>query len=391
MNIGVFFGSRSPEHDVSIITGELIISELKKLGHTVTPIYIGKDGQWYVNEALGSLKLFTAGGADQFKNYDEVFLDLEQSKGKMVFRKKGFASSKEYVVDLAFPALHGAYGEDGTIQGLFEMFNLPYVGCDVPASAITIDKVLTKLLCKQFGFPTVEFVTINDTEWKNEKVAAISHCTSALPWPMIVKPAKLGSSIGISKASNQTELETAIEVALHYGENVIVERAIKDLKDLTCAVLGNNEPRASLIQESVFTDEVFSYEDKYLRDGGAQLGNATSQLRIPAEIPETATSEIQKLSVEIFKKFGLSGIARVDFLYDNTDGKYYANEINPLPGTLYHHLWKASGTEMPELLTELIKLAQQKHAANTKFTHTFQSSLLQHANSIKLQIKNDDK
>ena len=385
MNIGVFFGSRSTEHDVSIITGEFIAFELKKLGHTVVPVYIGKDGQWYVDEELGSLKFFKTSGNLNFKDYDKVYLDLEKSKGKLVFKKKGL-STKEFIVDMAFPAFHGVFGEDGTIQGLFEFFGVPYVGCDVPSSAITMDKILTKLFCQRFNIPTVDFVYFDASDWAGQKAALIEKCKKELSWPMFVKPPKLGSSIGIAKVTTDTELEAAAEVALRYGNRVLVEKAVQNLKDLTCAVLGNDKPQASLIQESAFDDELFSYEDKYLTDGGAQFGNAKSSLIIPANIPDETTKAIREMSVDIFKLFGLSGTSRIDFLYDQKANQFYVTEINTLPGTLYHHLWKATGIEMGQLLTNLLDLAAEKHAESAKFIQTFQSSILQFANSIKLNM-----
>ena len=387
MNIGVFFGSRSPEHDISIITGELIISELKKLGHNIVPVYVGKDGQWYVGEQLGFLKFFLDGKPD-FKDSKKVYLDLEKSKGKMVFVKKGLAR-KEYLVDLAFPAFHGAYGEDGAIQGLFEMFNIPYIGCGVTASAIAIDKVLTKLFFKVHSIPTADFVNFDFAEWQKNKESIIQKCNEFLGWPAVVKPTKLGSSIGIVKANNNKEMEQAIEVAFQYGPEVFVEKAVLNLMDLTCVVLGNEEPKTSFVQRAVFRDEIFSYQDKYLEDGGAQLGNAVSNLIIPADIPDTIGHEIMEMSIKIFKLLGCSGIARVDFLYDSISKKYFATEINPLPGTLYHHLWKASGLEIDELLKILIQLAQDKHAKQNTFVQSFHSDILKHANSVKLNIKDE--
>ncbi len=388
MNIGVFFGSRSPEHDVSIITGELIISELKKLGHSVMPIYLDKNGRWFVSEELGTLKFFTGGGLEGREKYGKIFLDIESSNGKLVFKKKGFGG-KEYVVDLAFPALHGRNGEDGTIQGLFEIFNVPYVGCDVTSSAITMDKVLTKLLCERFGIPTADFIYFDSGEWGAQKSELLDNAERKLGWPMFVKPARLGSSIGIAKAKDRKELEFGIEVALKYDDKVLIEKAVENLADITCCVVGGENPKASLIQEAVFGSDLFSYEDKYLEDGGAQLGNAKQKLVIPADIGAELTEEIRRLSVEIFKKFGCSGIARVDFLLDRKSEKYYVTEINTLPGTLYHHLWKASGVEIGDLIKELIKTAEERHKKKERLIHSFESDLLKFAGSIKLSMKND--
>ncbi|OGE81404.1 MAG: hypothetical protein A3E98_00235 [Candidatus Doudnabacteria bacterium RIFCSPHIGHO2_12_FULL_48_11] len=384
MNIGVFFGSRSPEHDISIITGQLIISTLRKLGHKVTPVYLDKDGDWNVGEELGSLKFF-----QQFPlpKRSKFVLDLQSSNGKMVFASVGLLK-KRYEIELAFPAFHGMNGEDGTIQGLFEIFNLPYVGCDVVSSAVTMDKILTKQLYEKLGIPTAKFLFYSTREWQKNK-SAIMNEASKFRWPLFVKPAKLGSSIGIAKAKNPKELEEAIEVAAHYGERFLVEETVENLMDVTCAVLGNDDASPSLLQESVFESELFSYDEKYLKDGGAQLGNAQQNIIIPARLDDKTTSEIRNLAVEIFKKFGCSGIARVDFLYNKQTEQYFANEINTMPGTLYHHLWKASGMELEEVVTALLKLAQEKHQQRNSYISTFESSLLDSTKSIKLQIRDD--
>ncbi len=389
MNIGVFFGSRSPEHEVSIITGELIISELKKLGHSVVPVYLDKNGRWFVSEELGALKFFTGGEIEKREKYGNIFLDIESSKGKLVFKKKGFGG-KEYLVDLAFPAFHGQNGEDGTIQGLFEIFNVPYVGCDVASSAITMDKVLTKLLCERFGIPTADFVYFEAGEWGTKKPELLNEAEKKLGWPMFVKPARLGSSIGITKAKDKKELEFAVEVALRYDDKVLVEKGVENLADITVCVLGGENPKASLMQEAVFGSDLFSYEDKYLEDGGAQLGNAKQKLVIPADIDAELTEKIRGLAVEVFKKFGCSGIARVDFLLDRKNGKYYVSEINTLPGTLYHHLWKASRLEIGELIKELIKTAEERHKKKERLINSFESDLLKFANSVKLNMKKEE-
>ncbi|MCX6732080.1 MAG: D-alanine--D-alanine ligase [Candidatus Roizmanbacteria bacterium] len=384
--IGVFFGSRNPEHDVSIITGQLIISGLKKLDYNVVAIYLDKQGKWYLGEQFSHLVQFTD-PKSSFKEKDtEWHLDLQESQGKFVFKKKGFGGGK-CVVDIAFPAFHGQNGEDGTFQGLCELLNIPYVGCDVASSAITMDKVLTKLLYRAENIPGTDFVFFTKNDWDAHKKDIVANIVKTLKLPVIVKPARLGSSIGITKAKNEKDLEFAIEVALHYDEKVIVEVCITDLMDLTCAVIGNNSPIPSLLQESVFADDLFSYEDKYLEGGGAQLGNAKNNIVIPGRVDEETTKRIQNIAIQVYKLIGCSGIARVDFLYDIKTKKIYANEVNTLPGTIYHHLWKASGIELDELLTKLIGYAEEKYEKKKQYTHIFKSDLLKYANSVKLKVK----
>lgn len=385
-NIGVFFGSRNPEHDVSIITGQLIISGLKKLDYAVYAVYLDKQGKWYLGEQFSHLGQFTDKNSSFKVRNTEWNLDLQESQGKLVFKKKGFRG-ETIVIDLAFPAFHGQNGEDGTFQGMCELLNVPYVGCDVASSAITMDKVITKLLYKASNIPTTTFLSYTKEEWKSDKKKTYIDIAKNLNFPVIVKPARLGSSIGISKAKNEKELEFALEVAFHYDEKVIVEVCVSDLMDVTCAVIGNEQPIPSLLQESVFGDDVFSYEDKYLEDGGAQLGNAQNSIVIPARLDETTTKQIQDIALQTYKLIGCSGIARVDFLYDKQTRKIYANEVNTLPGTLYHHLWKKSGIDFPELLTKLICYAEEKYEKKKEYTHTFTSDLLKKANAVKLKVK----
>jgi D-alanine-D-alanine ligase len=382
--IGVFFGSRSPEHDVSILTGQLIISGLKKCGYNVIPIYIDKKGKWYSDPKLASMKFFTQNPTNLNKKLEGFNIDFNKSTGKMV-KQSGFLKGN-VVFDIAFPAFHGQNGEDGTFQGLCEILNVPYVGCDVTSSAITMDKVLTKMIYKANNIPTVDFISLNLNEWRLDKKSVLQKIKK-LNLPVIIKPARLGSSIGISKAKNQKELEFGIEVALHYDEKVIVEKAVEDLMDVTCCLIGNDDPIPSLLQESVFSSGFFSYEDKYLKGGGAQTGKATQNIIIPARLDKKTTKEIQNAAIEIYKLFGCSGIARVDFLYDKGSKKWYANEVNTLPGTLYHHLWKATGIEFEDLLKKLISFAEEKYQKKKQITYTFNSNILTQASSNKLSLK----
>ncbi|MFA4930788.1 MAG: D-alanine--D-alanine ligase family protein [Patescibacteria group bacterium] len=386
--IGVFFGSRSPEHDVSIITAQLIISALKGMNKEVVPVYLSKKGEWYVGDEMGEIGFFTREGVeDRLENLGGYFLDLS-IVGKMRLVKTGLFK-KLIDIDLAFPSFHGLNGEDGTAQGLFELIGLPYVGCDVAASALTMDKVLTKMIYRSAGFPTVEFVYFTGHEWKANQTDILVECQGKLGWPLIIKPARLGSSIGITKVKDRDSLLQAIEVALHYDDKVIVERCIEDLMDITCAVLGDGENIvSSLIQESTFASELFTYEEKYLKEGGSQLGKAESKIIIPARLDVKTTDEIRQMSAQIFKLFGCAGIARVDFLYDRANNKYYANEINTLPGTLYHHLWKKSGVSLEELLSELIDLAKKRQINKAKITSVFESSILQKMKGSKVKAGN---
>ena len=383
-NIGVFFGSGSPEHDISIITGELIVAGLKGLNYSVTPVYITKTGKWMLGEELGDLKLFTDPNnkIEDNKKYYEYYLDLEESVGKMVFRRKGLMS-RIITIDLAFPALHGSYGEDGKIQGLFEMFGVPYVGCEVPASAIAMDKALTKQMMLVNNIPTAKFIVFTKREWQEQSQNLKSKILN-LKWPVFVKPVHLGSSIGISKVKDKDgkDLENKIEVALHYDDKVLVEEAVENMMDVTCCVIGNEDLRASELQESVFASDLFDFEAKYIE--GGQLGKGQNSFIIPARLDAQITLAIKETAKQVFRILGCTGIARVDFLFDKQAKKFYANEVNPLPGTLYHHLWKASGLELDQLLQELIKFAEERYEKKRQVNYTFESSVLKNLRGNKL-------
>jgi D-alanine-D-alanine ligase len=387
-NIGVFFGSGSPEHDISIITAQLIIAGLKGLGYLVTPIYITKKGKWMIGEELGNMKAFIDAQkkVEDQKKLFEYYLDLENSSGKMVFKKKGLAG-KSITVDIAFPALHGSFGEDGTIQGLFEMFGIPYVGCDVASSAISMDKALTKQMYEQHKIPTTKFIYFFKRDWNQDKKSITDNILSNLKFPVFVKPVHLGSSIGISKIKEEDikELEQKIEVAFYYDNKVLVEESVENLMDVTCCVIGNEDLVASKLQESVFSAVLFDFEEKYIKQGGSQTGKAADSVIIPARLDGAVTLRIQEMAERVFKILGCGGIARVDFLYNKQTKEFFANEVNPLPGTLYHHLWQASGLELPELLQKLIQFAEEKYEQKREVNYSFESSVLRHLNSKKFK------
>jgi D-alanine-D-alanine ligase len=386
--IGVFFGSRSPEHDISIITGQLIISGLLGLGLKVVPVYLSRQGAWLIGDELGKMSNFTNPRIqiEQELKYQRYYLDLENSRGKIVFKQKGIGG-KTITIDTAFPALHGSFGEDGTIQGLFEMLDVPYVGCDTASSAVAMDKALTKQICLQSNLPTTKFIVFTKTDWQKEKESILNRIKAELAWPVFVKPVHLGSSIGIAKVGDQKidELVNKIEVAFYYDNKVLVEEGVNNLMDVTCCLIGNDTPQASLLQESIFTADLFNFEEKYLKEGGAQLGKSQNGLVIPARIDAQKTLAIQQVAQATFQALGCSGIARVDFLLNQKTGQFYVNEINPLPGTLYHHLWEKSGLLLSELLQKLLELAQEKYTQKKNLNYAFQSSVLNNLGSKKLK------
>jgi D-alanine-D-alanine ligase len=387
--IGVFFGGKSPEHDISIITGQLIVSVLKKLPeYEVIPVYLDKQERFFIDDKLGSLAFFSAANYQaELKKMGAYNLDLDASADGLVFKKGGVLQAKKINLDFAFPAFHGNLGEDGAMQGLFNIFNIPYVGCDVAASSIAMNKVLTKIFYQGLNIPTTKFVFYSRGEWQADKAKVLEEVKASLRLPVFVKPPHLGSSIGITKVSDLKDLEQACEVALHYDDQLLVEEGVENLMDVTCAVRGYKNPEASLLQESAFSAGLFSYEDKYLNDGGAQLGQAEKKIIIPASLDANTTKGIQETSLKIFRALGCVGIARFDFLYNKATGQYFANEINPLPGTLYHHLWEKSGVKIVELIRQLIADALIRQEEKDASVHSFSSEVLGQLKSLKLAQK----
>jgi D-alanine-D-alanine ligase len=388
-NIGVLFGGKSPEHDISVITGQLIISVLKKMPeYKVIPVYVDKKEKFFIGENLGSLSFFSADGyQDQLAKLGAYSLDLDHSQDCLLFVKKGILSQQAIKLDLVFPAFHGNLGEDGSIQGLLNIFSVPYVGCEVASSGVAMDKILTKIFYKGLGIPTTKFVSYSRSQWEEKKDSILEEAKQSLQWPVFVKPPHLGSSIGITKVSDPADLEQACEVALHYDDQLLIEESVENLVDITCAVRGYKDPQASLLQESSFSADLFSYEDKYLSDGGAQLGQADKKMAIPANLDEETTKDIQSASLQIFRALGCCGMARFDFLYNKASRQYFANEINPFPGTLYHHLWQKSGVEIEQLVRGLISDALVRHAEKANSTYSFSSEVLGQLKGLKLAHK----
>jgi D-alanine-D-alanine ligase len=395
--IGVFFGSKSPEHDVSIITATRVIQALRALGFSVVPVYVGKDGAFFLgpetddpeDESLASISCFRENREGKLDSRPEYRLLTGRLNEGLMFQAKTFFSTTTVDIDIAFPCFHGPHGEDGSLHGLFRLADIPVVGCGQTSSAIAMDKVLTKLLYKQFDIPTTEFSSVTKSEWSESKDKTVTKIKD-LDLPLFVKPARAGSSIGITRVNNEDNLSSSLNAAFEYDDKVVVEEGVEDVADLTVALCGAESPEVSKVQESCFESDFFSYEDKYIEDGGAQIGGADKQVIIPADIRDEERKRVQKLAVEIFAKFELSGIARVDFLLDRDTRQIFANEINTMPGTLYKHLWEESGVSFAELLRQLIRSAKQTHQQTSSLSFVFDSPILEHAEGSKFGGVIDD-
>ena len=383
--VAVIFGSRSAEHDVSIITA--ISSIIKPLELTrkynVLPIYIDKQGRWFSDPKLKDISLYTSGKIDQFLLKAKPI--AVQFDGGMTLIQPGLRAQK-VKVDVVFPATHGTYGEDGSLMGLCEMANVPYVGCDVEASAIAMDKVATKMVAKGSGLLTVPDVIFSKPEFEEKPDYWLDRIEKELGYPAFVKPPHLGSSIGVTKVENRDDLKNAIEVALAYDWRVLVELAVPNLREATLPIIGfDEEIIPGYLEEPLFAaDEFFDFETKYMSQGGKKMAaksagakqGSQGYSRLPADFDKKLYDEVEEVALTAYKRVGCSGIARVDILIDSKKGTIYFNEINPLPGSLYAHNWKAKGISNVELVEKLIYFAFKRQEKTSQLITTFSTSFL---------------
>jgi len=383
--IAVIFGSRSAEHDISIVTALAAIIKPLELTkkYKVEAIYISKDGSWYWDNKLKDIKLYQSGDIEEFmRKAPKVQLQLDG--GLTLVKSSQFAGRKTYKkIDIVFPATHGTHGEDGELMGLLEMANVPYVGCDVPSSVISMDKVLSKVIAESNDIPVPKYEYLHVDTFARKGSEIVQELEKTLKYPLFVKPARLGSSIGISKVETPRELTNAIEVALHYDDKAVIEEAVSDLVEVTIPIMGNDELTIASVEQPIsFNDGVFDFDTKYMRNGkggkkmsGAQEG-VQGYSKIPAEIPEKLMKASIQTAKRVYKSVGCQGIARVDLLIDTKNKVVFFNEINPLPGSLYAHNWRASGVSTVELVTKLVTLAEDRHKKKQKLNTTFSTNFL---------------
>jgi D-alanine-D-alanine ligase len=379
--IAVIFGGRSTEHDVSIVTA--IASIIKPLELTkqyqVEPVYIAKDGSWYWDQRLKDIKLYQSGEIEDFmRKAPKVHLLFDN--GLTLVKSSQFAGRKMYKkIDLVFPAMHGTHGEDGELMGLLEMANVAYVGCDMPSSAVTMDKVFAKQVTGSAGIPT--------TPWRWFYSSLLPHTNitktiEGLKYPLFVKPAHLGSSIGISKVEKESELSNALEVAAHYDNKIIVEQGVQNLIEVTLPIIGNDELTPALLEKpQTQPEDFFDFDTKYIRGGkkGGKAGGVKGSQgysEIPAPLPKPLYDKAEKVGLDVYRALGCGGIARVDMLIDSKAEKVYFNEVNPLPGSLYAHNWKLAGVSNIDLVSRLVQLAEERWQSKQKINTTFSTNFL---------------
>jgi D-alanine-D-alanine ligase len=383
--IAVIFGGRSAEHDVSIITA--LASIIKPLELTkkyrVESVYIAKNGAWYWDEKLKDINLFTTGGIQDYLHRAQP-ASVQFDGGMTLVKASGIAGRKQQrKIDLAFPAMHGTYGEDGALMGLLDMANIPYVGCGISAAAVAMDKVLAKQLAVANDIPVSAFLAFTKSDLERHLSDGVKQIVKTLRYPLFIKPAHLGSSIGISRVTNDTELRNGLEVAAHYDDKVIVEEAVPNLIEVTLPIMGNDRPEPSLLERPLTKPEdFFDFDTKYLQGGKKGKGSggvkgAQGYSQVPAELPAELYSKAEAVGLAVYKALGCSGIARVDMLINEKTGEVYFNEANPLPGDLYAHNWNRKGISNVELVQKLTGYAKERHSQRQGLTTTFNTNYLQ--------------
>lgn len=387
MNIAVFFGSRSCEHDVSIVSALQCIEATKAAGFNVTPVYISRDGLWYTGEPLENIETFREFNP-MTKGITRVTLDVTANAGDLWAwppqRAGLFAKVPAPLchIDCVIPVFHGWHGEDGTIQGLLEMANIPYASSGVLGSAIGMDKIAMKQILRGASFPVLDFVWFTREQLKKERQAVIERVEKEIKYPAFIKPAALGSSIGVSRARNREELERALDVAASYDRRILVEVGVVHPVEINCAAVGYGEDvRASVCEMPVpsSNDTFLDFWQKYLRNastkGEDSRGMKSLSRVVPAPIGDELTGRIQTMTCDIFKLLDCCGTVRVDFILDQND-MLFVNEPNTIPGSLAFYLWKASGLDFPKLIEKMVEDALRAHADKNSSVFAYDSSIL---------------
>jgi D-alanine-D-alanine ligase len=377
-NIVVAFGGVSPEHEVSVLSAMQVIASLKETDFGIVPLYITKSGRWLTGDALLDLENFQDLDALQKQSVPCTFSHNDLGSPVLLeTEKKGFfGSAKSYTIHAIIPAFHGSEGENGSFQGTCEMYNIPYAGSGVLASSLGMDKVKAKELCRAHELPTVDGFDFYESEWEADQKSVLN-LADKLAYPVVLKPVTLGSSIGVAKAEDESELIEAVETAFRYDDNLMIEKAVSPLIEINCSVLGTSEKlQTSVCERPLAQEETLSFKDKYQSEDGSQKGMASADRIIPADISDELTQEIQTLSAQIFKLFRARGVARLDFLLHAETKEIYFNEINTIPGSFSFYLWEESGMNMRELMLKLIDIAVEQHQKKIGRIRSYDTNLL---------------
>lgn len=382
-NVAVFFGGRSVEHEISVISALQAINAFDSEKYNIIPVYISKKGRWYTGDDLLNIR--------NFKDMDaltgrltEVFMRPEYGDYNLYSaRTSAFSKRNKVVAELhvVIPVLHGTNGEDGVFEGLLDTIGIPYAGCNTLSSANGMDKITMKMILRSEGLPVVDYVWFTDKQWFSDRDAMVAKVEEKLTYPVIVKPANLGSSVGISKAADRESLIAALDNAARFSQRLIVEHMIADLKEINCSVLGDaDDHQSSVCEEPVRSGDFLSYEDKYMGGSpskGAPAGGGmqSSERRVPADLPQETSERIRHLAGETFRVLSCHGVSRIDVMIDGKDGGIYINEINTIPGSLSYYLWEASGISFPKLMDTLVQLALRRKRDIDRKTFTYDRNI----------------
>lgn len=379
--VAMMFGGKSVEHEVSVISGIQAILAMDTDKYDIIPVYMTKKNEMYIGEDIGKIEAYKDIKSLLSKSQRVIMIN-ENGRVKLVsYPLKKFGKNTEVEIDIAFPVVHGTNVEDGGFQGYLKTLGIPFVGCDVTASAIGMDKYIMKAVLKEGSVPVLDARLYTLSDYKDME-GLLDSIEKEIGYPAIVKPVNLGSSVGISVAKNRTELANSVDDAFRYATKVLVEHAISKLREINCAVLGDeNDAIASECEEPLHTEDILSYEDKYVSNSksGASKGMASVSRKIPAEISEELREEIRDMAVKSFKLLGCNGVARIDFMIDEENGKLYFNEINTIPGSLSFYLWEPVGIPYKELLDRMIDLCLKRARTEESLTFTFDTNILNSA------------
>ncbi len=377
-NIGVFFGGRSTEHEISVISANQAMHAIDSERYDITPIYITKQGHLYTGEALMDIAAYRDIPA-LLSRCKEVYMRPVYGDYNLYSTKKSLLSKEpkvEATLDVVIPVLHGANGEDGSFQGILQASGIPFAGCDVLSSANGMDKITMKMILRASGIPVVDFVWFTDHQWFTKRDQIIEQIEKELGYPVIIKPSNLGSSVGIGRADNREQLIMKVGEAEKYSSRLIVEHLVEQLQEINCSVLGDaDEYMTSVLEEPIKTGDILSYEDKYMGGSKGAKGMQASAKKIPADLPDDLTKKIQFLAGETFRVLGCHGVSRVDVIVDKKDNSVYVNEINTIPGSLSFYLWEASGISFTELMNRLVSLALKRNRDASKKTLSFDQNI----------------
>lgn len=394
IKVGVIFGGSTVEHEVSIITACQAMNYLNQDKYDIVPIYISKDRTWYTGKMLMDIEVFK--DFDNLKRYAKEVILTKTKDGFVLQKTTGIFRKNVAEVDIVLPLVHGKGVEDGSVAGYLDLIGVPYAESNIIGSSIGQDKILQKQIMKMSDIPTPDFVWFYDSEYLENSKTILSNIKK-LGYPVIVKPANLGSSVGISVAKTEKEIEKHIEEAIRYDHKILVEKVVNDLLEVNISVLGNYEyAETSAIAEMITDNDFLTYSDKYLTAGSKKNGKSpkttgkmsTSTMRIPAKLDEKVKKEVEELAVKTFKVLNLSGVVRIDFLIDQKTNKVYVNEPNIIPGSLAFYLWKNIGKDYPALLDDIITLGIKEYKAKSNKVTSFESNILSTFNGGSKGMKN---